>query len=44
MSMRDDIKEVLISEEELQARIAQLAKEMNAIYNDDNPPVLVCIL
>ena len=44
MSMRDDIEKVLISEEELQARIAQLAKEMNAIYSDDDPPVLVCVL
>jgi hypoxanthine phosphoribosyltransferase len=42
--MRDDIEKVLISEEELQARIAQLAQEMNAIYSDDDPPVLVCIL
>ena len=44
MSMRDDIEKVLISEEELQARIAQLAQEMNAVYSDDDPPVLVCIL
>ena len=44
MSMRDDIEKVLISEEELQTRIAQLAQEMNAIYSDDDPPVLVCIL
>ena len=44
MSMRDDIEKVLISEEELQGRIVQLAQEMNAIYSDDDPPVLVCIL
>jgi hypoxanthine phosphoribosyltransferase len=42
--MRDDIEKVLISEKELQTRIAQLAQEMNAIYSDDDPPVLVCIL
>ena len=44
MSMREDIEKVLISEKELQARIAQLAQEMNAIYSDDDPPVLVCVL
>jgi hypoxanthine phosphoribosyltransferase len=44
MSMRDDIEKVLISEEQIQKRIVQLAQEMNAIYSDDDPPVLVCIL
>lgn len=44
MSMRDDIEKVLISEEEIQARIVHLAQEMNALYSDDDPPVLVCIL
>lgn len=44
MSMRDDIEKVLISEEAIHTRIVQVAQEMNAIYNDDDPPVLVCIL
>jgi hypoxanthine phosphoribosyltransferase len=44
MSMRDDIEKVLISEEQIQKRIVQLAQEMNVIYSDDDPPVLVCIL
>ncbi|TFG67835.1 MAG: hypoxanthine phosphoribosyltransferase [Anaerolineales bacterium] len=42
--MRDDIEKVLISEDVLQARIVEVAREMNAIYSDDDPPVLVCIL
>lgn len=44
MSMFDDIEKVLISEAELQTRIANLASEMNAIYTDDDLPILVCIL
>lgn len=44
MSMFDDIERVLITEEELQARIVELAGEMNAVYSDDGPPILVCIL
>ena len=43
-TMFDDIEKVLISEDELQARIAALAEEMNAIYTDDDLPMLVCIL
>ncbi|MDF1512494.1 MAG: hypoxanthine phosphoribosyltransferase [Anaerolineae bacterium] len=42
--MRDDIEKVLISEDEIQARIVQLAGEMNEMYSDADPPVLVCIL
>ncbi len=44
MSMYDDIEKVLISEQELQERIAELADEMNAFYTDADRPVLVCIL
>jgi len=44
MSMYDDIEKILISEEELQARIAELGDEMNAFYTDADRPVLVCIL
>ena len=43
-TMFDDIEKVLISEDELQTRIATLAEEMNAIYTDDDLPMLVCIL
>ena len=44
MTMFDDIAKVLISEEELQTRIKSLAEEMNQIYSDVEPPLLVCIL
>ncbi len=44
MSMFDDIERVLITEEELQERIAALASEMNARYTDEDLPILVCIL
>jgi hypoxanthine phosphoribosyltransferase len=44
MSMFDDIERVLISEDELQTRIAALATEMNAHYSDADLPILVCIL
>jgi hypoxanthine phosphoribosyltransferase len=44
MSMHDDIERVLISEEALQARVAGVAEEMNAIYSDEDLPILVCIL
>jgi hypoxanthine phosphoribosyltransferase len=42
--MFDDIERVLITEEEIQGRIGELAVEMNAIYDDAEPPILVCIL
>ena len=44
MSMADDIDRVLYDEDALQARIAELAEEMNVVYSDDEPPILVCIL
>lgn len=44
MSMFDDIERVLISEDELQRRIAEVAAEMNATYEDEDLPILVCIL
>jgi hypoxanthine phosphoribosyltransferase len=43
-SMFDDIEKVLVSEQEIQERIVALADEMNAIYSDDDLPILVCIL
>ncbi|MGC9468686.1 MAG: hypoxanthine phosphoribosyltransferase [Anaerolineae bacterium] len=42
--MFDDIERVLISEDELQRRIAEVAAEMNATYEDEDLPILVCIL
>lgn len=44
MSMSDDVERILISEEALQARIAIVAAEMNAIYTDADLPILICIL
>ncbi|MBN1488164.1 MAG: hypoxanthine phosphoribosyltransferase [Anaerolineae bacterium] len=44
MSLYNDVEKVLVSEEQIQQRIKELAGEMNAIYSDDNPPLLVCIL
>jgi hypoxanthine phosphoribosyltransferase len=44
MGLRDDVAKVLISEEELQARIAELARTIDAAYSDDDPPMLVCVL
>ena len=44
MSMYDDIEKVLVTEEELAARIQTLGEEMNAIYTDEDLPLLICIL
>lgn len=44
MSLFNDIEKVLISEAELQKRIAELGAEMNALYTDADFPMFVCIL
>lgn len=44
MGLRDDIAKVLIPEQELQARVAELAQAINATYTDDDRPLLVCVL
>lgn len=44
MSLYDNIEKILISEEQLQQRIAELGRVMNAIYTDADFPMLVCIL
>ncbi len=44
MGLRDDIAQVLIPEQELQARVAELAHAINATYTDDDRPLLVCVL
>ena len=41
--MRDDIARILLSEEQIQARITELAKQITEDYMDEYP-VLVCIL
>ncbi len=44
MSMLDDVERVLVSEEQIRTRVAAVAGEMNALYSDAEPPILVCIL
>ena len=44
MSLQDDIARVLIPESVLQARVAELAQEINAAYSDQDRPLLVCVL
>jgi hypoxanthine phosphoribosyltransferase len=44
MGLQDDVAKILISEKELQARIAELGQAINATYTDDDRPLLVCVL
>ena len=44
MSLYDDIEKVLITEQEIQERIVELGAEMNAVYTDEDLPLLLCIL
>jgi hypoxanthine phosphoribosyltransferase len=44
MGLRDDVAKTLISESDLQARVAELGREINATYTDDDRPLLVCVL
>lgn len=44
MGLRDDVAKTLISELELQARVAELGWEINATYAYDDRPLLVCVL
>ncbi len=44
MSIFDDIERVLITEEEIQQRIQAIAAEMNALYSDEDKPMIVCVL
>ena len=44
MGLRDDIANVLITEQELQARVAQIGQELTASYSDADRPLLVCVL
>jgi hypoxanthine phosphoribosyltransferase len=44
MGLRDDVGKILISEQRVQARVAELAQEINATYTDDDCPLLVCVL
>jgi len=44
MGLRDDFAKILISEPEVQARVAELGEEINATYAPDDRPLLVCVL
>ncbi len=43
MGIYDDVAKVLIDEERLQARIKEIAAEIDAAYGDQNP-LLICVL
>lgn len=44
MGVRDDVDRILIPEDVLQARIAELAAEINATYTDEDRLLLICVL
>ncbi len=44
MGLRDDVDKILIPEQELQARVAELGQAINTTYTDADRPLLVCVL
>jgi len=44
MGLQDDVARILIGEQELQARVAELGRAINATYTDEERPLLVCVL
>jgi len=42
--MRDDVAKILISEQEIQARVRELGQQINAAYGDGDRLLLVCVL
>ncbi len=44
MGLQDDVAKVLISEEKLQARVAELGQALDGIYTDQDHPLLVAVL
>ena len=44
MKLHKDAKSILLSEEELRAKVAQLGAAITADYQGKRPPLLVCIL
>lgn len=44
MTLRDDIDKILIHEDELRKRIAEIGQELNESYEDEDRPLLVCVL
>jgi len=44
MNMRDDVARILISEKDLQRRVAELGAEISSAYAAGEPPLLVSVL
>jgi hypoxanthine phosphoribosyltransferase len=44
MALRDDVDRVLISEEALEQRVAELGQTLNETYTEEERPLLVCVL
>jgi hypoxanthine phosphoribosyltransferase len=44
MNMRDDIARVLVSEDDLKKRVAELGSEISSLYSMDDLPLLVSVL
>lgn len=44
MGLRDDVAKILISEQEIQARVRELGQQINAAYGDGDRLLLVCVL
>ena len=44
MGLRDDVARVLIPQEQLQARVAELGQAIDDTYGDDDRPLLVCVV
>ena len=44
MGLRDDIAKILVPEPALQARVKEMAEQINATYIDADRPLLVCVL
>lgn len=44
MGLWDDVERVLIPEDEVQERVAELGEALNETYDDEDCPLLVCVL
>ena len=44
MSLRGDVAKVLIAEQKLQARVADLGRMLDEQYTDEDRPLLICVL
>lgn len=44
MGLQDDVQKILIPEDTLQQRIKEMGDAINAMYTDEDRPLLVCVL